>query len=206
MKNASAHAPGRAELLGNHTDYNEGLVLSIAVDKGVTVTGSSRPDNKIFLRAEQFAQVWRTIDSQIAPQTGAVAWVNYPLGVVDELRKRGIRTGGFDLTIRSNLPTGAGLSSSAALEVATALFLQKIVGFRMDRLEMARLCQAAENHFVGVKCGLLDQISSLFGKKKSCRFHRLPLSGGVQYSARDTDRLCHRALECQTFPRRRGIQ
>lgn len=170
MITASAHAPGRAELLGNHTDYNEGYVLSIAVDKGITVSGDARIDDKIILRAEEFSQVFQTRIGDIHPHAGEVSWVNYPLGVVSELRRRAIRIGGFEMSIQSNLPSGAGLSSSAALEVSTALFLQKLFHFQMDRLEIAKVSQAAENNFVGVKCGLLDQISSLFGKKDHAIF------------------------------------
>jgi len=184
MTTATAYAPGRAELLGNHTDYNEGFVMSIAVDKGTTVSGQSRADDKIILSTGQFAHPFQTDLENIKPQDGENSWVNYPLGVVDELLKRGLRLGGFEMSISSNLPLGAGLSSSAALEVSTALFLQKLFGFPMDRLDIAKVCQAAENNFVGVKCGLLDQISSLYGKKdhaifidcRSLEIDNIPLS------------------------------
>lgn len=160
----TATAPGRAELLGNHTDYNQGLVMAIAVDKSVTVTGRLRDDDRIILRSKDIDQPVESSLSKLQPFDRG-AWANYPLGVVDELRKRGVALKGFELEVSGTIPMGAGLSSSAALEVATALFLQKALGYQADRMELAKICQAAENNFVGVKCGLLDQISSLFGRQ-----------------------------------------
>lgn len=184
----TVYAPGRAEVLGNHTDYNQGLVLSIAVDRGTTVQGSVRYDGKIRLIAKDLNEVFETSLSEVSPQPKQ-EWVNYVLGVYDQFIKRGLPPKGFELEISSNLPMGAGLSSSAALESATALFLQQIYQTQFDRLELAKIGQAAEHHYVGVKCGLLDQISSLFGKKDQlilidCRtfeIRNIPIPLGYQF-------------------------
>jgi galactokinase len=182
------YAPGRAEILGNHTDYNEGLVLSIAVDRGTTVRGGLRHDGKIRLVASDLSEEIILDLSEIRPQENR-EWANYVLGVYDQFIKRGLPPKGFELEISSNLPMGAGLSSSAALEVATGLFLQQIYQTNFDRLELAKIGQAAEHHYVGVKCGLLDQISSLFGKKDhliriDCRtfeVRNIPIPHGSQF-------------------------
>jgi galactokinase len=165
----SAYAPGRAELLGNHTDYNDGLVLSLAVNRGTTVTGSPLPDNRIALRSRDLSETWEGSLKAIQPGP-AEAWYNYVLGVVEELRRRQVFLGGFELEAASTLPIGAGLSSSAALEAATALFLKKIYPYELDPLEIAKACQAAEHTYAGVKCGLLDQISVLFAKADHATF------------------------------------
>ena len=182
------YAPGRAEVLGNHTDYNEGLVLSIAVDRGTTVRGNVRHDGKIKLVATDLSEELILDISELRPQTSN-EWANYVLGVYDQFIKRGLPPKGFEMEISSNLPMGAGLSSSAALEVATALFLQQIYQTNFDKLELAKIGQAAEHHYVGVKCGLLDQISSLFGKKDhliwiDCRtleVRNIPIPLGSQF-------------------------
>lgn len=163
MQVLSAYAPGRVELLGNHTDYNEGYVLSAAIDRGVSVAGLRRDDGSIFLKS---GAMTRTVEAQIerlAPLE-ADAWANYPLGVAHVLKQEGLPVGGFELEIASDLPAGAGLSSSAALEVATALLLGKLYDFQLDPMRLASLCRRAENEFVGVSCGLLDQVSSVFGE------------------------------------------
>lgn len=162
------YAPGRAELLGNHTDYNEGYVLAIAVERGVTVRGQIRSDNRITLEAQDLGERWEGPVAGLAP--GPQGWVNYVTGVVAQFQKRGWPVKGFELSISSNLPMGAGLSSSAALEVATALFLQEALGFSLEKMDLARMAQAAEHEFVGVKCGLLDQIASLYGQKDTVTF------------------------------------
>ncbi len=159
-------ASGRVELLGNHTDYNNGFVLSCALKMGVSVSGEKRNDNKIFCQSRQFPDHCEFDLETIKPNPDG-HWSNYLLGVVFELQKRGIELSGFNCEVDSNLPIGAGLASSAAFEVATALFLQKCFGFRMPKIEMAKVAQAAEHNYVGVRCGLLDQISSLFGKPGS---------------------------------------
>jgi len=179
-------APGRLELLGNHTDYNEGLVMAIAVDKYVQIAAASRGDGKVKLVAAAFPEPEEFFVSDLR-KNPAASWADYVKGVIDRLRQRGARVGGFNAAIAGTIPMGAGMSSSAAIEVATALMIRRLFPFALrdgglaeppsadergelpalkakERMELARLCQAAENEFVGVKCGLLDQASSLFGK------------------------------------------
>lgn len=179
-------APGRLELLGNHTDYNEGLVMAIAVDKYVHMAAASRTDGKIKLVATAFPDAEEFSVSELKKNPDA-PWADYVKGVIDQLRRRGIHVGGFNAAIDGSIPMGAGMSSSAALEVATALTVRRLYPFSLrdgapaapphrdehgglaplgarEKLDLAKLCQAAENEFVGVKCGLLDQASSLFGK------------------------------------------
>ena len=163
---ASAHAPGRVELLGNHTDYNAGLAISAAVSFGIAARGRTRADGEIWLSSD-FAEVpvrVRPDDAPLRPLEGEAAWANYALGVVQELRAAGYAVGGFEAEFASDLPAGAGLSSSAAMEVSTACLLLKLMGQTMPPLELAKLCRRAENDFVGVPCGLLDQASSVFGR------------------------------------------
>lgn len=164
-----AYAPGRAELLGNHTDYNEGLVLAIAVNCGTSVTVAPLPDNRIVLRSKDFPEKWEGTVKSVQPGPSG-SWYNYVLGVVEELGRRQVFLGGFELEAHSVLPIGAGLSSSAALEAATALALKKLYPYEMEALEIARACQAAEHHYTGVRCGLLDQISVLMSRMGHATF------------------------------------
>src|SRR5438067_13800368 len=169
MHEMTAHAPGRVELLGNHTDYNEGFVLSAAIDRGVTMSGKKTDTRLVELRSE-------TMDAAFAANLDEIKrseeqpWANYVLGIVDCFQRDGFSLGGFSAEIASDLPLGAGLSSSAALEVATATLLKKLFNIEMDTLRLAKLCRKAENEFVGVNCGLLDQVSSAFGKKNHAIF------------------------------------
>lgn len=160
----SAYAPGRVELLGNHTDYNEGVVLAAAIDRGLTVRGTQRDDGVITLRSATLGQDVVSNVADLQPLEGEGAWANYALGVAHELAAVGINLSGFDAEVSGDVPVGNGLSSSAAFEVATAFFLLKLHGVEMPRLEIARLCRRAENSFVGVPSGLLDQATSVFGK------------------------------------------
>jgi len=180
------HAPGRLELLGNHTDYNQGLVMSVAVDKYIQIAASPRKDGKIELFSASFPEP-ATFWSNELKKNPDVPWADYLKGVLEQLRKRGVNFNGFNAAIHGDVPMGAGMSSSAALEVATALIVRRLYPFSLtetgaatppkvndkgelpslaprERLNFARLCQAAENQFVGVQSGLLDQISSLFGR------------------------------------------
>jgi galactokinase len=179
-------APGRLELLGNHTDYNQGLVMSLAVDKYIHIASSPRSDGKIELVTSSFPgrETFWANDFKKNPDA---PWANYVKGVLEQLRKRGVNFNGFNAAICGDIPMGAGMSSSAALEVATALTVRRLYPFSLsetglltapkrdargelppvpqeEKLYFAKLCQAAENQFVGVQSGLLDQISSLFGK------------------------------------------
>ncbi len=181
-----SYAPGRAELLGNHTDYNEGLVLAIAVERGVLLSGSVRENSEILIYARDLAQTFEGSLDQLAP-SAEKTWANYLLGIFDEFRKRDLALGGVNLTIQSDLPLGAGLSSSAALEIATALFLQRAFGHDLPKLELAKIGQAAEHRYAGVKCGLLDQISSLYGRAghvllidfRSLEVRAIPIPEGI---------------------------
>ncbi len=158
----SAYAPGRVELLGNHTDYNEGVVLAAAIDRGLTVSGRARSDSRVALTSSWAGQLEISL-AELKPQTEA-RWANYALGVASELLALGVPIQGFSAQVSGDVPAGYGLSSSAAFEVATAFFLLKLHKHDLPRLEIARLCQRAEHQFVGVKSGLLDQVSSIFGK------------------------------------------
>ncbi|MBI3851829.1 MAG: hypothetical protein HY298_16360 [Verrucomicrobia bacterium] len=191
------HAPGRLELLGNHTDYNEGLVLSLAIDKYIYLASAPRNDGKIELVSSAFPGRELFWSSEFK-RNPAAPWADYIKGVLDQLRKRGVHFTGFNAAVHGTLPLGAGMSSSAALEVATALTIRALHSFSLgetgdtlppkrngkgelpsptadERMRLARLCHAAETQFVGVNCGLLDQISVLFGKAWNimsidCRF------------------------------------
>jgi galactokinase len=163
QKTASAYAPGRVELLGNHTDYHQGFVLGAAIDRGLTVNGSARSDKAIFLASRSNGRRTEIPLSELQPQREE-RWANYPLGVVSEFIRAGVPVNGFSAEVSGNLPAGSGLSSSAAFEVATAFFLLKLYGLTMPPFEIAKICQRAENCFVGVQSGLLDQVTSIFGR------------------------------------------
>ncbi|PTY06010.1 galactokinase [Verrucomicrobia bacterium LW23] len=160
------YAPGRAELLGNHTDYNAGLVMAIAVNRGITLSARPLRDGAIHLRALDIHREYHGHVDQLHP-SATESWANYVLGVAFQFVNTGRRLGGFSLEITSNLPMGAGLSSSAALEIATALALAEMFGHEVEPLALARIAQKAEHEFAGVKCGLLDQISSLMSAATS---------------------------------------
>jgi len=160
---AISFAPGRVELLGNHTDYNQGLVLSAAIHLGVTVRARKDSSNRITVSSTTNGRR-AEIDIPSIARLHTESWANYPLGVIETLRQTGFPLGGTTIDIDSNLPLGAGLSSSAALEVATAFALRELYQLPLDPMQIARLCQRAENEFVGVQCGLLDQASSVFGQ------------------------------------------
>lgn len=166
---AAAQAPGRVEIMGNHTDYNGGYVLPAALDRATAVAGTPAPNDVITLYAVDFGReaVFSARDLTPDPRN---SWANYVLGVVQQLQRGGVPVSGFRAAIHSDVPGGAGLSSSAALEVATALFLQQLFPYEREKMEIARLCQRAENEFVGVQCGILDQFSSVFGQPDSLLF------------------------------------
>ncbi|MBI4324026.1 MAG: hypothetical protein HY674_02055 [Chloroflexi bacterium] len=202
-------APGRLELLGNHTDYNEGLVMSLAVDRHIYMAASPRQDGHIELVSSAFGER-ENFPIDVLEKNPAAPWANYVKGVLMQLRRYGVHFTGFNAAVHGTIPIGAGMSSSAALEVATALTVRQLYPFTVtetgvttpprrdskdelpplksaEKMALARLCQAAENQFVGVQCGLLDQISSLFGKASQvieidCLHHSIehsPMPGGT---------------------------
>ena len=158
-----SYAPGRVELLGNHTDYNDGVVLSAAIDRGITLIGDRTGSSRVQVGDPAVGLHYETDAECLAP-TKEQDWSNYLVGVLDVFKKNGLPVSGFSADISSTLPQGAGLSSSAALEVATAMLLIKIYGLEVKLIDVAKMCRRAENEFVGVNCGLLDQVSSAFGK------------------------------------------
>ncbi|MBI5689722.1 MAG: galactokinase [Verrucomicrobia bacterium] len=186
-----AQAPGRIEFIGNHTDYNGGPVLGAAIDRGVTVALAPRDDGRRRFASEQRPEV-ATVEAEapLAPVTGSASWVNYPLGVLAAFAAYGLRLpAGFDYLADSDLPVGAGLSSSAAIELASALAFAHLTGERLTRDTLVLIGRHAENHFVGVPCGILDQGVSGFGRKDhlvfiDCRgpvFGTVTLPAGVHF-------------------------
>ena len=167
MQSASSFAPGRVELLGNHTDYNGGVVLSVAINLGIAARGRARNDEKIRLTSEGLSGVVNADLETLAPND---SWADYPLGVAKVLHDNGFPVAGFEANFSSNLPLGAGLSSSAAIEVSMAVLLTRLFNFQVPPIDLARLCRKAENEYVGVSCGLLDQVSSIFGEKDHAIF------------------------------------
>ncbi|GAA0207876.1 galactokinase [Saccharothrix mutabilis subsp. mutabilis] len=157
-------APGRINLIGEHTDYNDGFVLPIALPHAVRVAAARRDDGVLRVRSRQQPGVTEVPVRDLAP--GAVTgWAAYVAGVVWVLREAGHDVGGFDLVVDGDVPLGAGLSSSAALESATALAVTELSGLDVDRFALARLAQRAENDFVGMPCGIMDQSASLLSRE-----------------------------------------
>ncbi len=149
-------APGRVNLIGEHTDYNGGLVLPAAIEFAAYVEASGRGDRRLAVRSENYSET-REFDLDDAEPRAQGHWSDYVRGVAVTLERAGRRITGADLRIRSDVPMGAGLSSSAAIEVATALaLLGAPMKTAMDRTTLAQLCQRAENEFVGVRCGIMD--------------------------------------------------
>lgn len=165
----TALAPGRVNLIGEHTDYNEGFVLPMAVDRGIVLAGRRREDAKVVLFSADQKQKVEFLLEPLRPDT-VHPWSNYLKGVAQQLRNTGRPLGGFEAVILGDLPQGAGLSSSAALEVATAVFLKKLFAFPMEDLELVKIAQKAENDFVGVQCGIMDQFASHLGGKDHALF------------------------------------
>ena len=157
-------APGRVNLIGEHTDYNDGFVLPIAIEQRTAIAADVAPGSTAtFLGGSTGDLASFPVNAPVT--RGEPAWSNYVRGVVAGMQAAGVRLRGFNAVIESNLPLGGGLSSSAALEVATATLLEAITGRRLGPLRKALLCQRAEHEFAGVPCGIMDQFMAVLGRK-----------------------------------------
>jgi galactokinase len=195
-------APGRINLIGEHTDYNEGLVLPAAINKEVLFAVGLNGTDQLRLVAHDKGEA--CVVPLAAVQPGTLQWANYLLGVVAQLRASGVAVPGFDCVFGGNIPMGAGLSSSAAVECGLAFALNELLGAGLDRLALARLAQAAEHTYAGVQCGLMDQFASLFGRagqvvRLDCRttdyayfpfdaaaYHLILCNSGVKHALADS--------------------
>ena len=157
-------APGRVNLIGEHTDYNDGFAMPAAIEFYCWVAVGNREDRKLSIYSEEFSATAEA-DLSSTATAPSKSWSDYPIGVALQLEQAGFRIRGANLLIESEVPMGAGLSSSAAIEVATALALAEQSGALPDRVQLARLCQKAENEFVGARVGIMDQFISLHGQK-----------------------------------------
>lgn len=162
-------APGRVNLIGEHTDYNEGFVLPIAIGKRIIMLGQLRNDRLVQVFDPGYKVKTKFSLDNLTPLKKDT-WANYLMGVMDEIKKAGYPLQGANLIFISNIPKGAGLSSSAALEVVTALTMAKLNLLEIKPVEMALLCRRAENNFVGVSCGIMDQYVSCLGQKNYALF------------------------------------
>jgi galactokinase len=202
-------APGRVNMIGEHTDYNDGFVLPIAIDRSVLVAACVREDRTVRLRAVDLgAGVCFALDNIVYDEQQR--WSNYQRGVATVLEERGFALPGVDVAFASDVPIGAGLSSSAAIEVSMAVMWQTAAGFDLPRPELALLCQRAENTFVGVNCGIMDQFISSLGQEQAallidCRSleHKaVSLPRGVAVVVMDTSK--QRGLSDSAYNTRRA--
>lgn len=181
-------APGRVNLIGEHTDYAEGFVFPAAIDLTTTVGVTPRTDGQAVLYSANFEKEASVKVAEL-PERGIGQWEDYPLGVLAMLRRSGVEIPGFSLSIEGNVPLGAGLSSSASIEVATALALLHLAGKSITGPEIAKLCQKAENQYVGAPVGIMDQFVSACGAEdhallldcRSLQYHLAPLPHEVVF-------------------------
>lgn len=177
-------SPGRINLIGEHTDYNLGFVLPAAIDKAIYIAIGKRNDSEIHLTAIDLGESFSVSINDLVKSP--LGWPNYIMGIVDQIQKLGLLVGGFNAVLAGDVPLGAGLSSSAAVECATVYSLNELFNLGLSKLEMVKLAQRAENQFVGLQCGIMDMFASMFGRADAviqldCR------SLGYQYSPFDQD-------------------
>jgi len=186
-------APGRVNLIGEHTDYNDGFVLPMAIERDILVAFARRPDRQVVLHSLDFGEV-ATFSLDGIEKEEEHPWSNYARGVASELQAAGVRVPGLDAVLQGNVPIGAGLSSSAAFEVAMALAFLTAADVSMERVQVALLAQRAENRFVGMQCGIMDQFVSALGQVGHALFidcrdlsHRaVPMPAGMRVVICDT--------------------
>lgn len=158
-------SPGRINLIGEHTDYNNGFVLPASVDKAVYFVIAPREDNQVILHAADLDETYTfTLDDLSKPEQ---SWALYQIGVIEQIQKMGKTIGGFQTTFGGDVPVGAGMSSSAALECCLLFGLSEIFDLKLDRFTIVKMGQKVENEYVGVQSGIMDQFASVFGKEES---------------------------------------
>jgi galactokinase len=180
-------APGRVNLIGEHTDYNDGFVMPAAVGFSTYVAIAPRQDRKLAIHSKEFPGEFE-FDLDHLPESRVGAWCDYVVGVASVLRESGLKLAGANLLVHGKVPIGAGLSSSAALEVSSALALLSLTDTSLPLPEVAQLCRQAENSFVGARVGIMDQFVSCMGKAghaffldcRSLEFKFVPIPAGLQ--------------------------
>ena len=163
MQHLTVKAPGRINLIGEHTDYNEGFVMPAAIQKAATVYIEKREDSTIHLFAEDLKESY-TLNLDTVTKSSK-DWANYIIGVIAQFQKVVTIPTGFTLRLKSDVPIGAGLSSSAAIECAVAFAINELFSLGLDRMQLTKMAQKAEHEYAGVLCGIMDQFASMFGKK-----------------------------------------
>jgi len=163
MQHLTVKAPGRINLIGEHTDYNEGFVMPAAIQKAATVYIEKREDSTIHLFAEDLKESY-TLNLDTVTKSSK-DWANYIIGVIAQFQKVVTIPVGFTLRLKSDVPIGAGLSSSAAIECAVAFAINELFSLGLDRMQLTKMAQKAEHEYAGVLCGIMDQFASMFGKK-----------------------------------------
>ena len=206
-----AAAPGRVNVIGEHTDYNDGFVFPMAIDRYTVIAAAPATGDRIELRSLADKTPAQIDPGRPLKPESQGAWSNYPLGVIAGFAGRGIRIPGFDALIHSTVPVGGGLSSSAALEVSTATLLEAVTGHKLDPVEKALLCQKAEQDFAGMPCGIMDQFISVMGRQDhilllDCRSRKTELvpmtDGAVELLVTNTN--VKHALTGGEYARRRA--
>ena len=216
-----ASAPGRVNLIGEHTDYNDGFVMPIATPQRTEITLTVRDDDRVCAWSANVDEADRAVEYRLGGERRRGEWVDYIAGVTEAIRQRGCAIRGFDARIESSVPLGAGLASSASLEVALVRALNDAFGLHLEDVEMARMAHRAETGLVGAPVGIMDQMAAslagedaaLFLDTRTLAFERMPLppetrlivihSGVVHRHARGEYRV--RRAECEEAARRFGV-
>ncbi len=204
-----ATAPGRVNLIGEHTDYNDGFVLPVSIDRTIAIAAGPRSDNMLYLHTADLQASVSVSLADLRFEADAL-WTNYPKGVAHTLQTQGYRLRGANFCIRGNIPIGAGLSSSAALEVASALVFRDLNDIPLSNLRLIQVACQSEHEFVSVHCGIMDQFVSVMGRKdhalfldcRSLDFSYVPIPAGVRLVICDTG--VRRELALSAYNQRRA--